>query len=76
MHDKSERRPLDMVQYEIVVLFDDERLEQVLHGETVGHEFRISEYETSRHDDEEQSINQQRRRFKHVEHTGDHNIGK
>lgn len=53
MHDKSKRRPLDVMQYEIVVLFDDERFEQILDGETIGHEFGIFEYKTSSHNDEE-----------------------
>jgi len=68
VNNNSVRRPLDVMHYEIVMLLVDERFEQILDGNTIGHEFGGFEHKTSRHDDIEQRVYQQR---SGVEHVGD-----
>lgn len=67
MHQYTVRRPLDVVQYEVVGLFVDDHVEQILDGKAVGHELVGPEHETSRHDDVEQRVNQSGRGFKHCD---------
>jgi len=54
------------MQYEVIGLFVDEHVEQILDGQAVGHEFVGPEHKTSRHDDVEQRVNQSGRGFKHI----------
>lgn len=59
VYNDAVRRALDVMQYEVVVLFVDDRFEYTLDGETVGHEFGGPQHETNRYDHVEQSVNQQ-----------------
>lgn len=67
MHNDCVRCSLDVMYYEIVVFFINNRFEEIFNGKTIGHKFGGSEHKTSRYDNVEKSIDHHGHVIVHVE---------